>query len=164
MILYVIRHAWAEEPDDPKWTDDRQRPLTDEGKQRFARMVKLLAERGFAPELAATSPLLRCRQTAELVAKHSPQRPRIVERTELEPNSDLEGILRWTRAQAGDVEQLAWIGHAPDVGRMAASLIGDARGAIRFAKGAVAAIRFAGPPRGEQGELQWLVTAKILGC
>lgn len=164
MILYVIRHAWAEEPDDPKWTDDRQRPLTDEGKQRFAKMVKLLAERGFAPELAATSPLLRCRQTAELVAKHSPQRPRIVERTELEPNSDLEGLLHWTRAQAGDLEQLAWIGHAPDVGHMAAGLIGDAAAAIRFAKGAVAAIRFEGPPRLGHGELQWLATAKILGC
>jgi len=164
MILYVIRHAWAEEPDDPKWTDDRQRPLTDEGRQRFAKMVKLLADRGFAPELAATSPLLRCRQTAELVAKHSPQRPRIIERTELEPNSDLEGLMHWTRAHAGDLEQLAWIGHAPDVGQMAASLIGDARGAIRFAKGAVAAIRFEGPPRLGQGELQWLVTAKILGC
>ncbi len=164
MIVYVIRHAWAEEPDDPKWTDDRLRPLTDEGKQRFSKMVKLLAERGFAPERVATSPLVRCRQTAELVAKHSPQRPRIVERSELAPNSDLEGILRWTRDQAGEVEQLAWVGHAPDVGRMAASLIGESKAAIRFAKGAVAAIRFEGPPRTELGELQWLVTAKILGC
>ena len=59
---------------------------------------------------------------------------------------------------------MAWVGHAPDVGRLAASLIADSQGWIRFAKGAVAAIRFYDPPAPGQGELIWLVTAKMLGC
>lgn len=164
MILYVIRHAWAEEPDDPKWTDDRQRPLTDDGKERFAKVVKALVERGFAPGVIATSPLVRCRQTADIVAMHSPDRAKVVERTELEPGSDLEGVLHWTRNQAADFEEVAWVGHAPDVGNMAASLIGDAGCSLRFAKGAIAAIRFPGPPGVRKGELNWLVTAKVLGC
>jgi phosphohistidine phosphatase SixA len=54
--------------------------------------------------------------------------------------------------------------HAPDVGRLAAALIGQPEGQIRFAKGAVAAIRFDGPAIAGNGELQWLVTAKVLGC
>ena len=116
MILYLIRHAWAEEPDDPKWTDDRARPLTEAGKERFAKMVKVLVDRGFAPQLIATSPLVRCRQTAEIVAKHTPKRPKIIERAELEPGSDLECILRWTRSEAADLEEVAWVCHAPDVG------------------------------------------------
>jgi phosphohistidine phosphatase len=163
MILYLIRHAWAEEPDDPKWTDDRARPLTEAGKERFAKMVKVLVDRGFAPQLIATSPLVRCRQTSEIVAKHAPERPKVIERAELEPGSDLEGILHWTRSQAGDLEEVAWVCHAPDAGNMAASLIGDPSGAIRFAKGAMAAIRFPGLPGLRKGELNWLVTAKILG-
>jgi hypothetical protein len=36
--------------------------------------------------------------------------------------------------------------------------------AIRFAKGAVACIAFDGEVVRGAGELQWLVTAKVLGC
>lgn len=162
-MLYIIRHAWAEERGEA-WPDDNQRPLTEEGRERFARMVKLLADRGFAPELIATSPLVRCRQTAQIVAKHVSGKPKVVERPELEPGSDLEGIVQWTCREADDREEVAWVGHAPDVNHMAAILVGDGTGMIHFAKGAVAAIRFDGPPTPHQGELCWLVTAKILGC
>jgi hypothetical protein len=34
----------------------------------------------------------------------------------------------------------------------------------KLAKGAVAMVRLAEPPRLGQGELRWLVTAKLLGC
>ncbi len=164
MILYVIRHAWAGHYGDPDWPDDDQRPLTDEGRERFARVVRELAKRGFAPEVIATSPLVRCRQTAEIVAEELPNRPDVVSRDELVPDSDLGGLLRWTNRKARECEQLAWVGHAPDVGRLTAALIGDCRGWIRFAKGAVAAVRFPGQARPGEGELRWLVTAKVLGC
>jgi phosphohistidine phosphatase len=164
MILYIIRHAWAEEQGDSAGADDCQRPLTPEGQERFARIVKALAQRGFAPQLVATSPLLRCRQTADLVAKYVPGRPKVIERNDLAPGSDLSGILRWTGTLANDLEEVAWVGHAPDVGHLVAALIGDEESCIRFAKGAIAAIRFPGPPGIGEGELYWLVTAKVLGC
>ena len=65
MKLYIVRHAWAEEQDDDRWPDDRQRPLTAEGRKRFSRVAKALDHRGIAPQLIVTSPLMRCRQTAE---------------------------------------------------------------------------------------------------
>lgn len=164
MILYVIRHAWAGEYGDPAWPDDSQRPLTEEGRERFARLVHQLAQRDFAPELIATSPLVRCLQTAQIVAEGLPNRPDVVPRDELVPDSDLEGLLRWTNRKASRCEQLAWVGHAPDVGRLTAALIGDAKGWIRFAKGAVAAVRFPARAAPGEGELRWLVTAKVLGC
>ncbi len=51
MDLYIVRHAWAGHFGDPQWPDDAQRPLTEEGKQRFARLVEKLAARDFAPSL-----------------------------------------------------------------------------------------------------------------
>ena len=42
MDLYIIRHAWAAESDDSRWPDDGMRPLTAEGKERFARVAKKL--------------------------------------------------------------------------------------------------------------------------
>ncbi len=62
MIVYITRHAWAEEPGDPAWSDDAQRPLTREGQERFAKIVKILAERGLDPAIQepdALRPLLR---------------------------------------------------------------------------------------------------------
>jgi phosphohistidine phosphatase len=164
MIVYIVRHAWAADRDDPKWPDDALRPLTEEGRERFAGIVKLLVGRDFAPEVVATSPLVRCRQTAEVISKHAPGKPKVVEREELAPGSDLEGIVQWTNREAGNRKQVAWVGHAPDVSDLAAALVGDSKGAIRFAKGGVAAIDFDGPVRPGAGELRWLLTAKVLGC
>jgi len=163
MILYIIRHAWAGQSGDPAWPDDAQRPLTDEGRKRFAKMARKLAKRKFAPQLIATSPLVRCRQTAELVVKAVKPKPRLVERAELQPGSDLAGLLAWTAEEAARLDEVAWVGHAPDVDRLTAMLIGEGGCQIGFAKGAVAAIEFPDLPRAGDGELIWLVTAKTLG-
>ena len=164
MILYIIRHAWAGHYGAPEWSDDFQRPLTPEGRMRFAQVVEKLVGRGFAPELVATSPLVRCRQTAELVVEGSPGEPRLVELDALAPGTDPARLIQWTEQEASDSADVAWVGHAPDVGNLTAGLVGDREGWFRFAKGAVAAIRFDGPIRPGQGELRWLATAKLLGC
>ena len=164
MILYIIRHAWAGPYGDPAWPDDFQRPLTAEGSLRFAQVVRTLAERDFAPQIVATSPLVRCRQTAEIVARQTPTEPEVVNVDALMPGSDLAEALAWTAGAAAALEQIAWVGHAPDVGNLTGALVGDSSASIRFAKGAVAAVRFDGPPRVGQGELRWLATAKLLGC
>lgn len=108
--------------------------------------------------------MLRCLQTAQLLAAGTPNEPKVIELDELRPGSDLEGVLAWTARQARKHQQVAWVGHAPDVDRMTAALIGQPDGLMRFTKGAVAAIRFDGLPILGGGELQWLVTAKVLGC
>jgi len=163
MKLYIVRHAWAGHFGDPEWPDDFQRPLTKQGSERFARVVEKLVERGFAPEVVATSPLVRCRQTAERIVEGMDSRPELVELDELRPGSDLDGLVRWTAEQSREHSAVAWVGHAPDVGRLTATLIGQG-GWIRLAKGGVAAIRFYDAPEAGGGELRWLVTAKMVGC
>ena len=163
MDLYIVRHAWAGQRDDSRWPDDGMRPLTAEGKERFARVVKKLADAGMAPGIIATSPLVRCVETAEILAG-AIGGAKIVKLDELQPGSDLQGLLQWTARQAAKHEQIAWVGHVPDVNRLTAALIGDAGALIHFAKGAAVAIRFDGEPAVATGELQWLVSAKVLGC
>ena len=187
MDIYIIRHAWAADRDDPQWPDDSLRPLTDEGKRRFAKVASILIERDMAPEIIATSPLVRCVETAAILAAAIgrkgdsphlceapsgpfrqmgtvPFSPDVVKLDELRPGSDLEGLMRWTMRQARKHQQIAWVGHAPDVDRLTGALIGASEGLIRFSKGSAAAIRFEGPPDFGAGELRWLVTAKVLGC
>jgi phosphohistidine phosphatase len=161
--LFIIRHAWAAERGD-RWPDDARRPLTDEGRQRFARVAGLLADCGVAPGIIATSPMLRCVETAEILAKALAGKASVVEQEELLPGGDPKLLLAWTEKHAGKSEQMAWVGHAPDVEYLAAALIGRDEGRIHFSKGSIAAVRFKGPPELGRGELRWLATAKILGC
>ena len=163
MDLFIIRHAWAEERDEAKYPDDALRPLTDEGRDRFAKMVEFLAPRGLAPPLIAASPFVRCMQTAEILATALGKKTKLVECKHLQPGSDPKKLFAWTEEQAVGLEQIAWVGHAPDVGFFAALLIGQDDGWINFKKGAVAALRFNDAPDFGRGELQWLVTAKVLG-
>jgi len=161
MFIYIARHAWAGERGDPQWPDDSLRELTPEGIERYANVVQALADRGFAPECVATSPYTRCRQTADIIEEYVASKPKIDEMEALEPGSDLEELLEWSREQ-GDVD-LCWVGHSPDVELLAAELIGDGKVRVRFAKGAVAAISFESEINAGAGELYWLATAKSLG-
>ena len=161
MILYIVRHAWAGDPDDPKYPNDDLRPLTDKGRKRFRGVVKRLAKRGFAPAQVATSPLVRCEQTAKLVCKHVPGKPPLTVLEQLAPGARLEELLPWTRDQAAS--DVAWVGHAPDVGRLMAALIGAEGECVDFAKGAVAAIEFDDTIAPGRGTLLWFATAELLG-
>ncbi len=162
--LYIIRHAWAENLDVFHWSTDWERPLTAAGRRRFTAVAIQLVERGFQPEIIATSPLVRCHETADIVAGVVGNGAPIVELDALRPGSDLGVLLDWTADEARRYEHVAWVGHAPDVGRMATWLTVASAGEMRFAKGAVAAIRFVDRPAAGQGELRWFVTAKALGC
>jgi phosphohistidine phosphatase len=164
MDLYIIRHAWAEDRDAGRWPNDDLRPLRDDGRERFADVVKKLRKRGFTPELIGTSPLVRCRQTAEIVANEVDPNPEIVELDALGPGSEIDELMAWTARQSRHHRRIAWVGHAPDVGQLTIEAIGEEIGRVRFPKGAIASIRFDGLPSVGEGELRWLITAKVLGC
>ncbi len=162
MRLYIVRHAYAGEHGDPRYPNDEVRPLTDKGRKRFRQAVKKLAKRGFAPAIVATSPLVRCRQTADVIAERLDLVGRIVELDDLRPGSQLESLVRWTNDH--NMDQMAWVGHAPDVQILAGALLGAREEALAFTKGAVAAINFEGFVTPGQGTLAWLATPKSLGC
>jgi phosphohistidine phosphatase len=156
--LFVVRHAVAE--DAGPGLADADRRLTPKGRKRFARLVRRLADRGLELDLIATSPLVRCRETAAILAEELPRSPRIEVVDALAPGSDWQALVEWTVRQ--DSARVAWVGHAPCVGRLVAVSIGDGSAAVRMSKGAIAAIRLDDGP-GQPGELDWLVAPDLLG-
>lgn len=159
MFLYLARHAWAGHYGDPAWPDDSLRPLTEEGQGRYRRMISLLVTRDFAPQVIATSPLIRCRQTADIMAEYTGAS--VVETEDLAPGLDLEAMIEWSNALGGI--DIAWCGHNPDMETVLPQLLGDGTARTRFAKGAIAAVEFDEEVAAGEGELRWLVTAKVLG-
>ena len=159
MFIYIARHAWAGHYGDPGWPDDSLRELTPEGAERYMEVVQALAERGFAPEHIASSPYIRCQQTAEIISKYTEHRPELEDLEALAPGSNLDTLLQWTVGKAG--RDVCWCGHNPDVEVLVSILIGG--GNVRFAKGTITAIRFYGQVEPGAGELYWHATAKSLG-
>jgi phosphohistidine phosphatase len=168
MDLCIIRHAWAGQHGDPRWPNDDLRPLTSGGRKRFAKMARKLVKGALKLDVIATSPLVRCRQTADIVAEELSPAPPVIELDALRPGGDLDALLRWTSEQATEHRRIAWVGHAPDVDDMAAELLGcdlvdHPAGGVHFAKGAVALVRFEAAPQSGGGTLRWLVDADVLG-
>lgn len=159
MFVYVARHAWAGEYGDPRWPNDSLRPLTGEGIERYREMLQRLTLEVVAPAQIATSPYTRCRQTADLLAEASGAE--LHELDALQPGSDFDALVDWTNEHHGS--DVAWVGHNPDVERFVATLIGTRGANVRFAKGAIAAVRFYGEVEPGAGELCWMATAKLLG-
>ena len=162
MLLYIIRHAWAGEAGDPAWPDDTQRPLTDDGRKRFRQVVKQLVDRGVAPSHIASSPLVRCRQTAEILVEHLSEMPTLTIFDGLAPGASAAHVMPWLEHHP-HTKQVALVGHAPDVGQLVCEFIGAAGGVVDFSKGAVACVEFPRLAVPGRGMLRWLVTAKMLG-
>lgn len=154
--LYLVRHAVAEEP--AAGIADEARRLTRRGRKRFARLVRRLAAAGLEIDLVATSPLVRARETAAVLAENLPVAPRIDVVDALAPPADWQALVEWTIQQ--DAARVAWVGHAPCIGRLVGLAIGDGTAAVRMQKGAIACVRLDDGP-GLAGELDWLATTDL---
>ena len=159
--LYFIRHGLAEERGE-SWPDDMKRPLTDKGMSRMRKAARGLARLGVSVDVVLTSPLVRARQTAEIVAAGLDPRPSLVNVDSLAPDgtyaaviADLEKYVRKSR--------IALVGHEPMMGELAARLIGS-RHPLELKKGAVCRIDVEDLPPAGPGDLRWLLTPKILGA
>jgi len=157
--LYLIRHGIAEERG-PEWPDDAKRPLTRKGELRMREEASGLAALGVTLDLVLTSPLMRARQTAEIVARGLPGKPRVEVIDSLSPASAYSAFVKDLAAHAGP-SRVGCVGHEPDLGQLAARLIGAAR-AVELKKGAICRIDLDGLPPPGPGVLRWLATPRML--
>ena len=156
--LYLIRHAVAEERGE-SWPDDAKRPLTDAGTARMRKAACGLVKMGVTFDVVLTSPYVRTRQTAEIVATVYDERPPIVAIESLAPGGSVQSVLSDLERQTRR-SRIAIVGHEPNIGELAARLAGS-RYPLEFKKGAVCRIDVKTFPAGP-GRLRWFVTTKIL--
>ena len=157
--LYLVRHGVAAERGD-KYPDDSKRPLTVEGISALRKQVKGLVRLGVTFEVILSSPLVRTKQTAEVLAQGLPAKPSIMLTDSLAPAGSAAGVLQ-DLSKHMRKGSIALVGHEPNLGELAARLIG-ARTAFEFRKGGICRIDFeVFPPKG-LGRLQWFVTPKML--
>lgn len=157
--LYLIRHGIAAERG-PEYPDDSKRPLTTKGMAALRRQAKALDRLGIAVDLIVTSPLTRTRQTAEIIAEHLEGKPTVAHSDALAPAGTPAAVMQEI-ARHSRKGRVALVGHEPNIGELAARLIG-ARSPIEFKKGAICRIDFDALPPKALGQLRWFIPPRFL--
>jgi phosphohistidine phosphatase len=157
--IYVVRHAIAADRG-PEWPDDTKRPLTERGISRFKECVGGLKPLDATIDEIFTSPLVRAKQTADLLAAGIIGRPSVKLLDALAPGHPPATVMSQL-AKAAKRRRIALVGHEPDLGELAAYLIG-ARRPLTFKKGGICRIDVAGLTSKPAGALVWFVTPKVL--
>ncbi|XGV94621.1 MAG: phosphohistidine phosphatase SixA [Leptolyngbya sp. BL-A-14] len=134
--LYLIRHGLAGEHG--SYANDDERPLTDEGKQKTRQVAKQLHALKLRFDLILTSPLVRARQTADLLLE-AKLAHNLQESSDLAPGGDLTTWLIWLQTwRSPQNTTLALVGHEPALSTWAETLLwGEAKGVLVLKKAGV---------------------------
>ena len=164
MNLYLMRHDIAVDAGDPNIVHDNQRPLSNKGTKRMRRAARGLLRLDIKFDGILTSPILRARQTADIVAATLGMESLLEEISGLASESSVENLLfGLTRYQ--DREHLLLVGHQPLLGQTLASLIDANREVTRefnLRKGSLCRVEIDDLTVNKPGTLHWLLTAKQL--
>lgn len=156
MLLHLIRHAEAE----PHRLDDFSRCLTEKGFKQARRIGCFMKEQCLRPEIILTSPVVRARETAEIIAKLM-GKPPLTEvpwaACGMNPEVALTELSGYVK-----LDSVMIVGHEPDLSSLSAALIGLGRSeSIQVAKASLLGVSL---PRLQMGSgiLQYLLPVKFL--
>ena len=157
MNLYLIRHGDAEKIALSKSDFDREltskgRELTKKSAEAWKKIIKSF-------DVIASSPLIRAVQTAEIVADVFDYSKKIITDKRITAGSGPEDLVDFIRTI--NVENIAVVGHEPDMSNYVSALTSSSGMYLEFKKGAIARINFEGRVRLASGTLEFLIPPKV---
>lgn len=157
MELYLIRHADALALGERGTTSDEERPLSEKGEAQSEAVARALMQRGIMLDKLYTSPLLRTRQTAEILLRVWAKPELILENcNQLAPGGKPRKLSKQLLKSGGD--KIGLVGHMPDLGDFAAWLLGTKKAQIDIAKAGIVHISCGELAGKGLGALEWMVT------
>jgi phosphohistidine phosphatase len=155
--LFLIRHADALALGERGITNDDERPLSEQGEADAQAAAQALQAKGVVLDKLLCSPLLRARQTAEIMLRVWSRADLILDTCDcLAPSGKHRKLSKILLKTGG--EKVGLVGHMPHLGEYAAWLMGHKKFHIDLAKAGVAFITCGDLPAKGLGSLQWLVT------
>ena len=119
-MIYLIRHGIAAER--AQYTNDEVRPLTEKGRQRTKKVAQRLDQIGLKFDLILTSPLVRARQTAEILEQVGLGN-QAEEFLPLAPEGNMQAWVNWWLEYPHKDGEIALVGHQPGLGNWAEILV-----------------------------------------
>lgn len=109
--LYIIRHGLAGSClEDEK--QDEKRPLKKKGKEQMKDIAKGLKKLNIDFDIVLTSPLLRSKESAEIVNAYCGDSKKVMVTDLLSPGSSFVNLIRFLNKQKGS-KKVAIVGHEP---------------------------------------------------
>jgi phosphohistidine phosphatase len=161
MRLFLVRHGIAVDHLGGGITRDSERTLTEEGTVEMKQVAKALTKiNNKKPDLILSSPLVRARQTAEIIAEAYNMEVTLTD--SLAPAGSQSVIFKAINRHPG-VNQVYLVGHEPDIGMLANKLLwAGVECELPFKKGAVMRIDVADMPPTMPGVLKWYMPPKLV--
>ncbi len=141
MELYLIRHGIAAVRG--TYTNDDERPLVTKGISKTQEVARKLRSIGLEFDLILSSPLVRAFQTAEILLE-ADLSSNLEPFTSLKPGGKIQEWLHWLqeRRNNNSLNNLALVGHQPDLGNWAEMLVwGSIRNQIIIKKAGIVGLR-----------------------
>ena len=159
MDLLVLRHGEAGKRS--PLPGDFKRTLTPEGRQEIIDLSNGLKSLEIKLDYVLTSPLLRAKNTAEIVAKSLKYKGKIEELVSLKPEgSKLEFYSALSKLKRDSLVLI--VGHEPYLSEMISQAISQSDCRINLKKAGLARMRVLSILPKLKGDLRWLVTPKLL--
>lgn len=157
MNLYLMRHAIAADADED--TQDNQRSLTEKGRKKLGKIARNLEKLDLSFGLILTSPYLRARQTADVVADSLDIEPGLVQESEnLTPLGFGDKLVEEINARE-PVNDLLLVGHEPFLSQLIGMLLaGDASLSIDMKKAGLCKLSIENLSYGRCATLEWLMS------
>lgn len=157
--VLVIRHAIAQDADAAlsQGCEDSQRALTDEGRRKFTKAAKGLAQIVQEIDFLATSPLLRAVQTGDILSRQFSVKP--IQIQALMPTAPPGALLEWYRERASS-DCVALIGHEPGLSSWVSEMLtGRPHSVIQLKKGAACLLEvdLCASPKAGRASMRWLL-------
>ena len=143
MNVFILRHAIAVERGTKGYADDSKRPLTAEGeKEIFIKTVEM-QRRGLKFDLIFSSPYVRAKQTATIVAvTHHIKSSRIIYTKNLLPNANFRDLCKEINAHS-KLKNFLLVGHEPHLSQLISYLLtGNNTLALELKKGGLCHLNF----------------------
>ncbi len=159
MELYILRHGIAEEAATAPGQRDSTRRLTKEGAKKIRQVAMGMKAANLQLDLILTSPYVRARQTAEIVAGILKVPKAVAVSATLTPDGEPAKIIKELNARCGKHNSVLLAGHEPCLSRLISFLLaGDAFLVINLKKGGLCKLTVGRLKPGPCAMLEWLLT------
>ena len=158
MNLYILRHGIAVEPGTAGCERDSERPLTPEGAHKLARIAAAMKAMGLSFDLILSSPYVRARQTAEIVARSFRATKMMAFSEALAVGGSARALIEEIRRHEPELREALLVGHEPGLSRLISVLTGGQ--AVTLKKGGLGRLCIAEIRYGRCASLEWLLSPK----
>jgi phosphohistidine phosphatase len=161
MNLYVLRHGIAVEPGMPGCEKDSERPLTPKGRHQLRQIAAAMKKMDLRFDLILSSPFLRAKQTAEIIAESLTRKKQLAFSDALTPDGNPKALIRQLTELKPLPENILFVGHEPYLSQLIALLTAGETGvAIELKKGGLGKLEAEFLLYGRCAKLVWLLTPR----